>query len=678
MTEENFTLNFNLKAHAQQAIKELEGFTDSLGNVANAARTAIGGIGLAAGAAVFAAVKMAEDFDVPMRKVLALTGISSDEFQHYKDQVLELSTIVPKSAEDLANGLYFVVSAGFQGADAMTILEYSAKAASAGMTDTKIVADAVTSGLNAYKLTGKDAAGVTDLITEAVLQGKTEYGALAGSIGRVLPVAAELHVGLDEVLASMSTMTRVGLNADEAATALRGTLTALIKPSSGARKELDEMGLSAAGLRDELKSKGLMAVLQELMDKTGGNVEALSKIIPNVRALTGVLATSGSQGEAYAKILGSMKTAAGLTDDAFRKTADGVSAQSGILRNSLSKIAIELGDQLLPHLVDFAKWASEAVKATENWVRQNPDLAKLGLVLGGVAVGLAAISFVIGPLIALLGSPVLLPLLAVGAGVVALKKVWDENFGGIQEKTKSVADNVGSFLGGIKKGFVEQTTKTIPDYADAYDLARAHAINPFRESIARVTEGLPPLTTEMDNSNKMARDTARGVELAHKQMAEWQERGEKLGAALGWLWEKVLMPVAGWLVDTFIKNVEFVIEKVKGLISMIQTAISIAQTIGGAIGGALSGAQQALGGGAGQPPPAPGGGDYFGIPGFATGGVMPHDGLAYVHRDEEIRTPEQREDGLQPVHVYLDGELLMRTMGGRTLEDARRMGRMIS
>lgn len=364
MSQEDFLLNFILRAH-DEATSVVQSLGGNIEHFSGAAKIAMAAVGVAAVGVGVEAVRMAESFDMSMRKVYAMAGLSADQFESLKGQVLGLSEVVPKTADDLAGGLYYVVSAGFSGRDAMDVLTAAAKGATAGMTDTKIVADAVTSALNAYGLTGQDAARVTDELSAGVISGKTEFSSLAGSIGRVLPIASQLGVGLDEVVANMSTMTRVGLNADEAATALRGVLNALVKPGKDAESTLRDIGLSAAQLREELKTKGLMEVLQELMDKTGGNVGELSRIIPNVRALTDVLGTSGSQAKEYAGILDSVRNSTGRTDDAFKKMMDGLGPQLQLLKNNIAGVLIPIGEQALPILVDATKHVSDFVKGLQ-------------------------------------------------------------------------------------------------------------------------------------------------------------------------------------------------------------------------------------------------------------------------------------------------------------------------
>src|SRR5438045_2884528 len=142
-----------------------------------------------------------------MGQIAALTSTSSDAIAGLSKQVLELSTTLPQSPKELADALYFVSSSGFQGADAMNVLTASAKAAAAGLGDTKVIADTVTSVLNAYKLSAGDAAKVTDVLTTSVMEGKGEPAELAGALARVIPIAAAMGVNFEQVSASMATMT---------------------------------------------------------------------------------------------------------------------------------------------------------------------------------------------------------------------------------------------------------------------------------------------------------------------------------------------------------------------------------------------------------------------------------------------------------------------------------------
>lgn len=311
---------------------------------------------------------MSADFEQSMSMIRGLTETSTTDFTHLGQQILDISKDTNISAKDLADASYFIASAGHTGSASLEILTEASHAAASGLGSTVDVADAVTSALNAYKLSADEAGRVTDVMTNIVIQGKTAPDELAGALGRVMPIAAAAGVSFEQVAASVATMTKVGLNADESVTALRGVLGALIAPGKQATEALDSLGLTTDELRTMIREKGLLMALQELMDRTGGNVETLDLIIPNVRALTGVLATASSQSAEYTRILGTMENAEGRTDAAFQSATQTFQFQYGVLINNLKTAAIEIGVQVLPML-------TEATKALIDWLK--PTIASI-------------------------------------------------------------------------------------------------------------------------------------------------------------------------------------------------------------------------------------------------------------------------------------------------------------
>src|SRR5947207_4164996 len=137
------------------AANQASGRVASSGGVRTGALRQVGALAVnalaAAGAAIVGfgtgSIQAAGEFQASMGQIAALTSTSSDAIAGLSKQVLELSTTLPQSPKELADALYFVSSSGFQGADAMNVLTASAKAAAAGLGDTKVIADTVTSVL---------------------------------------------------------------------------------------------------------------------------------------------------------------------------------------------------------------------------------------------------------------------------------------------------------------------------------------------------------------------------------------------------------------------------------------------------------------------------------------------------------------------------------------------------
>ena len=193
---------------------------------------------VAAGAA---AVKMAFDFDKSMTSIQALVGVSASEVSKMGDAAKRMALDTGKSANEAAEALFFITSAGLRGDEAMGVLEASLKAAAVGLGETKTIADLSTSALNAYGSENLNASEATDILTAAVREGKLEASQLAGSMGGVIPIASNMGVSFNEVAASMAAMSRTGTNAAEGATQLNAILASLKKPTAEAEIALGKM-----------------------------------------------------------------------------------------------------------------------------------------------------------------------------------------------------------------------------------------------------------------------------------------------------------------------------------------------------------------------------------------------------------------------------------------------------
>jgi TP901 family phage tail tape measure protein len=349
-----------------------------------------------------ASAKLALDFDHAMAKIAALTGTSKAALMKYRASVLAMAPALGKSPKELADALYFIVSSGQKGAAALSILTASAKASAAGLGETKVIADAVTSAVNAYGIKNLSAARATDVLIASVREGKMASEDLAGALGRVIAPAEAMGVSFDEVGASLASLSRLGLKPEEGATALRGIFMSFLKPTKDATDQLKAFGLTADDVRKSIANQGLMATLMMLRGKIGSNKDELAKLIPNVRALNGFLALTGRNAGANSKIFDRLANSAGATGKAFKT----MSEQEGFkLKQSLAEletVGIDLGEHVVPVLVTAAKDVAGLVK----WFDKLSPSTKQTVVEFGLFVA------VIGPLLSLIGRVV------VGIGVL--------------------------------------------------------------------------------------------------------------------------------------------------------------------------------------------------------------------------------------------------------------------
>ena len=314
-------------------------------------------VALASFAAGARAVRNVAAFEASISKIVGLVGLSRAEVEGMGEALLALAPKVAAGPGELAEALFFVTSAGARGAQALKILELSAKAATAGLGDTATVADAVTSAINAYGKANLDAGRATGILVAAVREGKAGAETIAPALGKLLPIAVELGVGFDEVAGSVAFFTRSGLNAAEAATALRGLLVQILRPTQEASKAAGKLGVDFTALRKTLRERGLLAALDSAI---GDNREAFARLFPDIEGLTGLLSLLGKDAATARDILESLAEAGAHTVDA----AFGAGAQDTLRRYetalaTLDVVAIRLGADALPVLAKALQSATE-------------------------------------------------------------------------------------------------------------------------------------------------------------------------------------------------------------------------------------------------------------------------------------------------------------------------------
>ena len=344
------------------------------------------------------AIKTANDFEFSMQSIVAMVGLSEDKVADMGIAAREMAKQYGGSAVQAADALYFVASAGIDGATAMQVLEQSLKASAIGMGDTSIIADTVSSALNAYGKENLSAAQATDLMVAAVREGKMEADSLAGALPRVLPIASAMGVSFEEVGAAFAAMSRNGTDASEAATQIRGILSSLLNPAKQAEEQLNALGLSGGGLRKEIREKGLLSALSTLTTAFGDNEEAQGIVFGNVRALTGVMSLFGAATESTSKIFENLTDNTGDADKAFQAMSSTGAFKMKQVMAEMKDAFISLGQVLVPIVVPALKMLATAFEKVMTAINALPNFMKTIIV---VLAGLVAAG---GPLLIMLGS----------------------------------------------------------------------------------------------------------------------------------------------------------------------------------------------------------------------------------------------------------------------------------
>jgi len=367
--------------------------------------TIFGGI---ATAVFTVAVKGAADFEEQLANVSTMLDESAMRIlPEYRRGLQSLSVEFGESTQTLSKGLYDILSASIPPAEALGVLEISAKAAAAGITDTGVAADAITTILNSYGFSADQAGMVSDKLFAIVKEGKTTFAELAPSIGKVAATASMAGLSFDDLGACIATMTRAGIRTEETMTAINGVLIAFLKPTDEAIAAAGKFGLELN--TTTLQTFGLTGVMEKLTDATA---EQLAAIFPNIRGLKGMAAALGDA-EGYARSYALMLESAGLTQEAFAKQSDTLNFKLDQLKEMFNVIKVTIGTALIPTVEDITKKIMGALVKVKEWTEANKPLTES---LVKWAAGISGVMLVLGPLFMMLpGMIAAWPAIAAGA-----------------------------------------------------------------------------------------------------------------------------------------------------------------------------------------------------------------------------------------------------------------------
>lgn len=316
-----------------------------------------------------ASIKMAMDFQQAMTYVRTDAGDTTDDINQLSQSVLQLAKTSQFSPDELANGLYHLASLGLRGADALNALNTAQQMASVGGADLESTASA----LGAALVTGikgvqdySQAAGTLDAI---IGSGNMRMQDLVNSLGTgVLTVFKNAGLTLTDYGAALATLTDNGMDAAEAATRLRMTISLMTAPSGPAVDALNAIGMAANQLGMDMQTKGLIPALEDLqkhlLDTYGTTAEGKVKIEQALADMFG----GGRSSAAIITLLDQLDRVnnkesqiAGQSGEFANKVAEQQQTAAAKFKTAWSSVQanlIELGDQLLPLV---AKWMGELV-----------------------------------------------------------------------------------------------------------------------------------------------------------------------------------------------------------------------------------------------------------------------------------------------------------------------------
>lgn len=293
-----------------------------------------------------AVTEFSREFEVQMARIRGIADRSFIEPVVVKE-LRSLATRVPQDLAKLAEGLFFTITSGVRDVSAaLVVLKEASIAAVSGLTDAQTAANVFTTVINAYQASALEAAHISDVLFTIIDQGKILFEELARIMGDVANPAAAVGVTIEELGAAIATLTRAGIAAPQAATALRNLFIQIAAAGPKATKLAKELGidLSEAGLQAAGSFEAFIAKIAEATQGSTRLIFALSGTRRSFRALNILANTMKDQFQDLSRLFKDPAFVTGRAFRVFQENMNTTSMQLKLLRDNLLNYFKPVGD----------------------------------------------------------------------------------------------------------------------------------------------------------------------------------------------------------------------------------------------------------------------------------------------------------------------------------------------
>lgn len=432
----------------------------------------VGGIGVAG-------LKTAADFEEAMSSVKAISGATGDDFQKLKEKAEYMGATTKFTATESANAMYYMALAGWKTQDMLDGLEGIMYLAAASGEDLAMVSDIVTDGLTALGYAADQSTHYADVFAKTVTNSNSTVETLGEAMKYVGPIAGALNISVEDTATALGLMANAGVKSSQAGTSLRGILQRLATNTSGARDEMESLGVKIFDQNGKMRDFGdiMNDARIKLSKLTDQQKTSLAKTVAGTTAMSGFLAIVNSSDADFEKLTNAINDCDGAAKEMSEIMIDNAKGQLTIIKSQLEGIAIQLSQYVFPFIKSILSLIQTLLTKLSEL---SPTQQKILLIVTGLIIALGPLLIVIGkigtgisslisafkflgPLLsgaktAVAGfaagfNPVILIIAAVAAAVVGIGYLIYKNWDDICSWTRNLADNISAIWNNITEFF---------------------------------------------------------------------------------------------------------------------------------------------------------------------------------------------------------------------------------
>lgn len=396
--------NFQLKALITGVDKLSPTLAGIRKNVANFRKglesTGLGKVGfndLVAGGALaaplIAGVKAAVEFESAMADVRKVVNFDTPgQFAQMGEDIGKLSQQLPMTANDIAKIVAAGGQAGIARGELLGFAEDAVKMGIAFDQSAEQSGDMMAKWRTSFKMTQADVVGLADRINYLGNTGPANTRQISDIVTRIGPLGEIAGLASGQIAALGATMAGVGVEQDVAATGVKNFMLAMTKGSSATKSQAEAFKALRLDSRQVAKSmqtdaQGTILDLLNRVSKVDKakqagvlgtlfgteSITAIAPLLTNLELLKGNLAKVGDASQ-YA----------GSMEKEYASRAATTENNLTLLRNSITSVAMALGNAMLPGVNAVVNAARPWISQAAELIQANPALVK-GIATAGIA-----------------------------------------------------------------------------------------------------------------------------------------------------------------------------------------------------------------------------------------------------------------------------------------------------
>lgn len=369
MAQNTMTVTLSLRDDLSKGLAAQEG---NLKRFATGIGALVAGAGLAVGAGIGGAIKVAADFNATLSNIGAVGGPEAARaMDDIRAKALQIGKDTAFSSVEAASAMEELVKAGVSVKDTLGgAADATVALAAAGGIALPEAASISSAALNQFQLDASQMPHVADLIAGAANASSTDVSAMGESLKNVGATAKTVGLSLDDTTTAIALMAKIGITGGEAGSSLNRALLSMANPSKEAAGMMKQLGFSAFDAAGKLKPLPMLAGdLQSALGSLNPQAQAaaLSTMFGSfgLKAGTALFKAGAAGATEMAAAIGKVSAAT-----VAKQKLDSLAGSVTIFKGSLETAGVMLGSAFQPALKSAVDGLTNLLNATMPMIEQ--------------------------------------------------------------------------------------------------------------------------------------------------------------------------------------------------------------------------------------------------------------------------------------------------------------------